>query len=378
MDDKYSAINSSALSFAMPDMAMRMNKLPDGTMTAAYVFYRAPKAIEFRENGVEFNVFAPDAKTVEVSGTEMTRWGEERHPLADVGDGWWRTTVKLPAGVQFTYYFIDGVKTLYKYAPVCYAHSFVCNFVEVPDPDVDFYDFNDVPHGAVRCEYYASSYTGTLRNCWVYTPPGYEENLDKRYPVLYMLHGGGENETGWFWQGKINFIADNLIAKGYCKEMIIVTNSGIACGKDVNESPLLPGRVDELLINDCIPFIEKRFRTISDKSFRALCGLSMGAYQTQQICSERPGIFDYFGIFSGLRSGNYDEFLKTDAPDKFNAQHKLLFYSAGMQEGGDKLFDEIAKMKQRGIRAEGFTCEGVHEWQTWRYAAHEFLPKLFI
>lgn len=129
-----------------------------------------------------------------------------------------------------------------EHAPICYAHNRLCNFVDVPDPEFDFYDFKDVPHGAVRCEYYRSSYTGTLRNCWVYTPPGYEENLDKRYPVLYLLHGGGENETGWIWQGKINLIMDNLLAQGKCKEMLVVMNFGHAYAPGTQQQGVLPDR----------------------------------------------------------------------------------------------------------------------------------------
>ena len=111
----------------------------------------------------------------------------------------------------------------------------------------------------------------------VYTPPGYEEDLDKRYPVLYLLHGGGENETGWIWQGKINLIMDNLLAEGKCKEMIVVMNFGHAYAPDTQQAGVLPGQIDQLLLKDCIPFIEGRFRTVKDKAHRAIAGLSMGS-----------------------------------------------------------------------------------------------------
>ena len=364
--------------FSMPEMTMRMNRQPDGTLVPAFVFDRTPKAIEFREDGVEFNVYAPGAKTVEVSGTEGTLWGEEKHPLEHIGDGWWRAVIKdVPPGIQFTYYFIDGVNTLYKYAPVCYAHSFVCNFVEVPDMALDFYDYKDVPHGALRCEFYESEYTGTLRNCWVYTPPSYESSPDREYPVLYMLHGGGENETGWFWQGKMHFIMDNLIAAGGCEEMIVVTNSGQAAAVGMNECPTLPGYVTELLVRDCIPFIERRFRARKDKAGRALCGLSMGAYQTMQAACDHPEAFDYLGVFSGLRGGTYNDFLNPKDTAEFNRQHKLLYFSCGMQEGGERMPEIMAGLRERGIEAESFTCDGVHEWQVWRKSAYDFVKRIF-
>jgi len=379
MDEKkLFATNSSALSFSMPTMAMRMNKAPDGTLVPAFIFEKSPRAFEFREDGIEFNVYAPGAKTVEVSGTEGTRWGQEKHPLEHIGDGWWRALIKgIPAGVQFIYYFVDGVNTLYKHAPVCYAHSFVCNFIEVPDPNFDFYDYKDVPHGAVRCEFFESEYTGTLRNCWVYTPPSYDRNPDKEYPVLYMLHGGGENETGWFWQGKIHFILDNLIAAGECEEMIVVTNSGQAPEVGLTEMKMLPGNICELIVRDCIPFIEKRFRVKADKENRALCGLSMGAYQTLQMSCDHPDVFDWLGVFSGVRSGTFREFLKENEAEAYNASHKLLYFSCGLQEGGDKMPEIMAEIDALGIKAESFVCDGVHEWQTWRKSAHDFVKRIF-
>jgi len=381
---KYYAVNSSPLSFAMPGMMMEIiPAAPDGSAPQKMCYRRRPRAIEFRENGVEFNVYAPGAKSVEVSGTQGTLWGQEKHPLKEVGDGWWQALITdIPAGVQFTYYFIDGKKVLYEHAPVSYGHNMVCNFVDVPDKNLDFYDWKDVPHGAVRCEFYESSHTGDLRNCWVYTPPGYDREPDKKYPVLYIQHGGGENETGWFWQGKINFIIDNLLARNKCEEMIVVSNFGHAYTPESNEEGVLPGDLGALLMNDCIPFIEKRFRVIPDKSARALCGLSMGSYQTQWIAFNNPDVFDYIGIFSGSVDNAFPEistakFLTAENAENFNSQHKLLFYSRGMQEGGERLPGEIEELRRRGIKAEYFTCDGVHEWQVWRKSAHAFVQMIF-
>ena len=381
MDKRYYAYNSSPLSFAMPEMQMKLVSNPE---TGRRMYYsRVRRAIEFVDGGVEFNVYAPDAKTVEVSGTQMTTMGQEKRPLALIGDGWWQAVFSdIPPGVQFLDYFINGVRTIYEHAPISYGHNRMCNFADIPDSSIDFYDFKDVPHGAVRCEYYESSYTQALRNCWVYTPPGYDENPDKRYPVLYIQHGGGENETGWFWQGKINFIADNLIAAGKCEEMIIVSNFGHAYTPESQSEGVLPGDVGKLIINDCIPFIDKRFRTITEKSSRALCGLSMGSFQTQWTAYNNPDVFDYLGVFSGSINNTFDEinvseFMTAENAEKFNSWHKLLFYSRGMQEGGETLPSEVEEINARGIKAEYYLSEGIHEWQTWRYAAHAFLQKLF-
>ena len=384
MDKKYYTLNASPVNFAMTEMWM--GTIPgsaDGSVRPRMCYMRRPRAIEFREDGVEFNVYAPNAKTVEISGTQGTLWGQEKHALEPVGEGWWKTLIKdIPAGVQWMYYFFDGVEHLYEHAPICYAHNRHCNFVDVPAKDFDFYDFKDVPHGAVRCEYYESKFTGALRNCWVYTPPSYDYSPDRTYPVLYIQHGGGENETGWIWQGKINLILDNLIASGECEEMIAVTNFGHAYAPTSNQEGVLPGDLGKLLLGDCIPFIERRFRVKADKANRALCGLSMGSYQTQWIAFNNPEWFDYIGIFSGTVGNAFDE-IKTDKfttaenAALFNSQHKLLFYSRGMQEGGDRLPGEIEELRKNGIKAEYFLCDGVHEWQVWRKSAHDFVKRIF-
>lgn len=382
---KYDTLNAGPLNFAETEMWMGMIPAsPDGKIPRRMAYVRQLRAIEFREEGVEFNVYAPDACSVEVSGTRNTRLGEEKHALHKTKDGWWQTLIPgIPGGVQFLYYFFDGKEHLYEHAPICYAHNRLCNFVDVPDPEFDFYDFKDVPHGAVRCEYYRSSFTKTLRNCWVYTPPRYDTDTDKRYPVLYLLHGGGENETGWFWQGKINLMLDNLIAEGKCKEMIVVANFGHAYEPGSKQEGVLPGHIERLLLDDGIPFIDSRFRTVPDKAHRSIAGLSMGSFQTQLTAFQNPEWFDYIGIFSGVIGNAFPEistaaFTTAENAEKFNSQHKLLFYSKGMLEGGEKLPGEIQKLRDKGIEAEYFLCDGVHEWQTWRKSAHAFIQRLFL
>ena len=382
---KFDTLNASPLNFSETDLWMGMLPAsPDGKQPRRMGYTREPRAIEFRPEGVEFNVYAPDAETVEVSGTRNTRMGEERRPLHKTEkEGWWQAVIpNIPGGVQFLYYFFDGKEHLYEHAPICYAHNRMCNFVDVPDPEFDFYDFKDVPHGAIRCEYYRSSYTQTLRTCWVYTPPRYEENLDKYYPVLYLLHGGGENETGWIWQGKINLIIDNLLAEGKCKEMIVVMNFGHSYVPSSQQEGVLPGQIDQLLLRDCIPFIESRFRTYRDKTHRAIAGLSMGSFQTQWTAFNNPDYFDYIGVFSGVVGNAFvevstEKFTTVENAEKFNSQHKLLFFSRGMLEGGETLPGEMKTLIDKGIQVEYFLCDGIHEWQTWRKSVHAFLKLLF-
>ena len=134
------------------------------------------EAFEFNEDGsVTFNVVAPDAETVEVSGMSGSLWGTQRHTLEDQGNGWFRGTVeKVPAGFQYMQYYMDGKPILYPHAPVGRGYGYAVNYIDVPDAQQDFYWIKDVPHGSIRYETYYSEYTGNMRNCWVYTPPTYD------------------------------------------------------------------------------------------------------------------------------------------------------------------------------------------------------------
>lgn len=348
-------------------------------------------AYEFHENGdVTFNVLRRGAKQVQVAGRMGTLWGADRHELKEVEPGWFSARVSdIPAGFQYISFFIDGAETLYDSAPIGRGYGYAVNYIDIPDPNLDFYLCKDIPHGAVRYETYYSGYTGTLRNCWVYTPPSYDIQTDREYPTLYIQHGAGENETDWFWQGKLNYIADNLLAEEKCAEMVIVCNCGYADAADKSDKTMFSD-LSLLLENDCIPFIEKRFRVKRDKASRAMAGLSMGSFQTQYCCFNHPELFDYIGVFSGstgvsLPGNNSPMRLPpimdidkiAENPEPFNGQHKLLYYARGMQEGGENLLPEIEYLRERGINCEYFLCDGVHEWQVWRKTAYDFVQRLF-
>ena len=144
-------------------------------------------------------------------------------------DGWWTAEVTgIEKGFHYYNYIVNSANTVDCNAPVGYGGFQAVNYLEMPEEDFEEYRIRQVPHGTVHYEYYKSNSTGRTKLCYVYTPAGYEEHLEKRYPVLYLQHGGGENEVGWIWQGKLANIADNLIAKGQMKEMIVVMNTGYA------------------------------------------------------------------------------------------------------------------------------------------------------
>ncbi|HEX2945393.1 MAG TPA: alpha/beta hydrolase-fold protein [Clostridia bacterium] len=340
-----------------------------------------PKGCQLHENGdVTFSFFAPDAKSVQVAGLGSD-FSAAKIELDKGAGGWWSATVSgIDSGIHYHDYFVDGTRTVNPYAPYCFGCGRVMNFFELPDKYSNFYLMQNVPHGTVRMDYFKSEVVSRTRVCWVYTPPSYETSYDRRYPVLYLQHGASESETGWIWQGKINHIADNLIADGMCEEMIIVMNCGNAYPKDgrVADHPLM-NFTDDLIARDSVPFIDAKYRTITDRRRRAVAGLSMGGGQAQRTAFRYPELFSSCGIFSAPVDNVRESMKKpfTDA-QKFNSDYDLFFVSTGENEN---IF-EINRTFIQELRGKGFHCmffstPGYHDWQVWRYSAREFLTHLW-
>lgn len=290
--------------------------------------------------------------------------------------------------------------------------------VEVPAKDQDFYALKHVPHGQLRQVFYHSKSTSTNLRCFVYTPPDYEKDRSKRYPVLYLQHGGGEDETGWGNQGFTSLIMDNLIAESKSKPFIIVmansyvpganmpgrgpapagqpgvaasTNATTSAG-ETNSGPSRavtgPGgrRFDfsafaKVLTEDLIPFTDANFLTLADQPHRAMAGLSMGGMQTRTITLANLDKFSHIGIFSGGSISTNDI---TDLA-AFKQKVKLVFVSHGSRElGGNRRgFGGDPKENTEALKAAGINTyfyvspDTAHEWQTWRRSLHEFAPLLF-
>jgi len=336
-----------------------------------------PQGCKVMENGdVEFSFFAPDAKLVQVAGIGGG-FPKEKHDMEKGEGGWWHTTVTgLDSGFHYHDYFVDGTRTLNPYAPYGYGCGRVINFFELPDKYSGFYLLHDVPHGTVRMEYYKSKITGQMRCCWVYTPPSYEKNPDRRYPVLYLQHGAGESETGWLWQGKINLIADNILANGAGGETIIVMNYGYAFPKEMTDPATARSSISDVIVLECVPFIDRKYRTVADRHSRAMAGLSMGGGQTQATVMKYPQVFGSAGIFSMFYS--LDDKVEAMTPEAFNADFDLLFYGAGEYEPVCETNREVwTELMQKGYRCVLYSVPGYHDWPVWRYCAREFLTRLW-
>ncbi len=357
-------------------------------------FPRCKAPLVFRENGdVEFNLWY--GMPVDVTSAELHLFcdykgnGPTKFPMAKQENNWWKVVVPdIEEGVHVFCIIVNGVPCLMPNAPMYYNGDHFMNYVDVPDPNCDSYLLKDIPHGDVRERYYFSKELNKTCACTIYTPPGYDDS-DEDYPVLYLQHGGGENEWGWFGVARANFILDDLIHQGKCERMVVVCNNGFTfkADEDYTKTSHLKN-LAPLLANDCAPFIEKTLRVKKGKANRALAGLSMGSFETLYTACYYPDFADYIGIMSGPTLKPLEKFgpMMTDMEgvadaykdvDKFNASHKLLYFSKGNQEGGKELLNDLQPYMDQGIKMDYFTCEGNHEFQTWRRSLIEFLPKLF-
>jgi enterochelin esterase-like enzyme len=243
--------------------------------------------------------------------------------------------------------------------------------IEIPAHDQDFYALKDVPHGKVEQILFPSKSTGTSRRAFVYTPPGYEKDKSKKYPVLYLQHGWGEDETAWSNQGRANLIMDNLIAEGKIKPFIIVMTYGMT--NEIKWGGIRDFKIDPfqtVLIEELIPYVDANFRTLANRDNRAMAGLSMGGMETKMITLNKPEVFGYYGLLSG---GVY---VSEDLKDK--ARPKLVFLSCGSKERPDGVKKAAADLKAAGYNSVSYISENTaHEFQTWRRSLHEFAPLLF-
>jgi enterochelin esterase-like enzyme len=341
-----------------------------------------------KDLSVTFRLKAPEAKKVQVRGGSGLV--KDAFDLAKGDDGVWTgTTPPTVPGFHYYWFVVDGVIVNDTASRMFFGWGREGSGIEVPEngSDGDFYGAKEVPHGEVRVCWYHSKITGRLRRAHVYTPPGYDQQPQTRYPVLYLQHGAGENERGWVEQGRANFILDNLIAGGKATPMILVVDTGYASrpGNGPDGKPVGPNSAfEEVMTTELIPLIDGRYRTIADADHRAMAGLSMGSMQTLGVTMKHPELFKWIGAMSGPPRRGFD--VKTafdgvfnDAP-AFNKKVKLLWFSAGTAEVEiDKATRALHEaLKTVGIENVFYSSPGTdHEWQTWRRSLHEFAPLLF-
>lgn len=321
------------------------------------------------EGYARFRIVAPDAKSVIVS---LGLGGRGGTVLRKGKDGVWMGTTDGPMDEGFHYYHltIDGATVNDPGAKNYYGSVRWESGIEIPAKDRDFYALKNVPHGNVQQILFNSPSTGEQKRAFVYTPAEYSKNAKKNYPVLYLQHGWGEDETAWSNQGCAHLIMDNLIAEGKCKPFIIVMTYGMTNGARYGTiGSFSPKDFETVFVDELIPYVDSHFRTLANKQNRAMAGLSMGGMETKSITLARPDTFDYWGLFSG---GTY-------APsDLKNVKPKLIFTSCGSKENPDGVRKSVDDLKAAGFNAVSYVSEGTaHEFLTWRRSLKEMAPLLF-
>ena len=366
-----------------------------------------------------FRIHAPNADSVRVS---LGLGGQGGTKLTKADSGYFIGTTAGPMDEGFHYYRvnIDGATVNDPGTGFFYGSQRWESGIEIPSKDQDFYALKNVPHGNMQQIIFPSKSTNLQKVAIVYTPPGYEKGKTK-YPVLYLQHGWGENETSWGVQGKTNLIMDNMIAEGRIKPFIVVmtygmTNTGAPIGRRPTPPPGTPlnanpptggtrpdslnrrtpppgggmgaagvvtlgvtageptgvGAFQTVLLDELIPYVDAHFRTIAKRDGRAMAGLSMGGFETHTITLAKPDVFGYWGLLSG---GNYNP---TQLQGKTKPKHIFISYGSKETNGANGLPKVEADLKAAGYNVTTYVSQGTaHEFQTWRRSVYQMAPLLF-
>jgi len=328
------------------------------------------------EGRVKFRIEAPAATSVSVSFKDSSEFkkGED--------GAWYGFTRPLDVGFHYYTLKIDGAEVPDPSSLMYFGAMRWGSAVELPAKDQEFYTVKAVPHGQLREITFHSESTGTERRAFVYTPPGYDEHPDQRFPVLYLQHGWGENEYGWGVQGRAPVIMDNLIAAGGAKPFIIVMTYGMT--NEVKPGGMRDFKIEPfetVLVKELIPYVDAHFRTLADHAHRAMAGLSMGGMETKTVTLRNLDTFSHIALFSG------GTISPTDLTDlaAFKAKNKLVFVSFGSREVGGTQprrgpdpKEATDALKAAGVNTVYYVSpDTAHEWQSWRRSLHELAPLLF-
>lgn len=332
----------------------------------------------FPDGRVVFRVKAPDAQKVQID------LGRKYDMLKDTGGYWIATTDSISEGFHYYSLLIDGVAVVDPASETFYGMGRMASGIEIPFKGDDYYALKDVPHGDIRIKKYFSPVTRSWREVYIYTPPGYDANTADKYPVLYIMHGGGEDERGWAMQGKTDLIIDNLVAEQKARPMIVVmpdANLGASAFEE-NALKLFESELKQAVI----PFVEKNYRTVNDAAHRALAGLSMGGIHTLYTGIKNSDMFSALGVFSSgwilpmqnnIANAQYD-FLKSNA-SSVNGNLKTFWIAMGGKE--DIAYKNcqvmLAKLDELGIKHTYYEYPGGHTWPVWRNNLYNFAQLLF-
>jgi len=332
----------------------------------------------FPDNRAIFRIKAPEARKVQLDLVK-------KYDMIKNNEGEWEvTTDTLSEGFHYYSLFIDGVPVADPASETFYGMGRMASGIEIPIRGINYYEVRDIPHGEIRIKRYFSTVFNKWRQFYIYTPPGYDNNTNGKYPVLYILHGGGEDERGWAAQGKTDLILDNLIAEQKAEQMIVVMPDGNVDIPGFGENSL---KMFEAELKQCIiPFVEKNYMAETDSENRALAGLSMGGIQTLYVGLKNTQLFSYLGVFSSgwimpmqkdIADTQY-EFIKNNL-DMIKSNLKLLWIAMGGKE--DIAYNNcqimLSKFNEMNIKYTYSEYPGGHTWPVWRNNLYKIAPLLF-
>ncbi|GAB4034869.1 esterase [Spirosoma gilvum] len=358
---------------------MQQQRTPNDTL-------KSPKVLD--DKRVMIQIYAPKASEVTVGGDFLSN--PKPLSLTKNEQGVWSVLIGPLKPDYYSYtLMVDGVRTMDPKNPVIkQGISSLENMMAVTGPETAFEDNKAVPHGEVREVWYSSNTLNMMRRMHVYTPPGYEKGSTK-YPVFYLLHGGGDDDSGWNTIGRSGFILDNLIAAGKAKPMIVVMPNGSMPLPPSNGMPnaQMMNQLRDLfsseLLKEVMPNVEKNYRTLTNAENRAIAGLSMGGFQTLDVTLTRPELFNYVGVFSsGFFGATADEadtkYAKVLNDPNFNKGKKLFWVSIGKDDFVmDANKKTLALLDKHNIKYQYKESSGGHTWVNWRQYLNEYTPMLF-
>lgn len=326
-----------------------------------------------QEKKIRFKLYYPNARKVEI-------WDYfKKYQLEKNGD-FWCGEFDMGEGFITIFLKVDGISILSEFFPIGYGGNKAINYIDVPEQDHPIELLGEA-HGSIVSDFIESKTTGQLERIMIYLPPDYMKNTEKKYPVLYLQHGHGENETCWISQGKMNFIYDNLIHQKKAVPTIVVMSNGMIYEEREDTRVLKYRDMSTFVKEELIPYVENKYQAYGDKGHRAMAGLSMGSLQTSITAFENSELFSYVGVFSGfvqdLLTQNQSHLTKRKMDD-FQANNKLLFRGIGDEDPyfdffkSDDIFLENSKLD-----CERKIYKGGHEWKVWRQCLYDYAQKIF-
>jgi enterochelin esterase family protein len=371
---------AAAIALAQDQPAPRRNTYrPPNRGSAAVPRIVSPEVHPDRT--ITFRVSAPNANSVKLT------FGGAAKPMAKDAAGIWTLTIGPVEPEIYTYSFsLDGARILDMANPVLKnGRALDASVVEVPGSPPRFDQLQDVPHGAIHIRTYTSTPLQRVRRMYVYVPPQYDSEPARKFPVLYLRHGSGDNEANWSEDGRAGIILDNLLARRQAIPMLIVMTNGDTDGTWLGgSSPEAIELLGKELLGDVIPFVEKHYRVLTGSANRAITGLSMGGGQAFTIGLKHLDTFAWVGQFSSGLVSDADFSLEKhlpgflDNPAAVNRKLRLLFLSCGTDDPRyNGQLDLVDTLKRHEIRCQWFSTPGIHEWKVWRHSLAEFLQKVF-